>query len=239
MSIYCWLCSSRRAGEQPGFQGSVSWRSALPRLGCKSRSCRAGRMRGYGRLWGCSWCLQGSGLWVPGHRVRPLGTSPLTTHRSTMPKFTGEETHGAARGADVLLMEMHLPLLLFAPCRNCAKPQRQEPKKGSASSRLPPHHRAWSSPPVPNRNPAPGALFCCSLFVDTAQKEEIQEGCAVRVRPPSPGSSPHSPTGTGAFGNWPLFLMSLSFTFICELCQRFSMVGAVGRSLHCCLYSVF
>lgn len=62
----------------------------------------------------------------------------------------------------MLLMEIRLPLLLFAACRNYAEPQRQEPKRVSCI--IPPaslHRRAAhlvQTPPVANRNSVPAAL---------------------------------------------------------------------------------
>lgn len=200
-------------------------------------------MRAYGRLWGCSRCLPDSGLLVPVHRVLPLATSPLTTHRPTMPKFTGEETHGAAGGAHVLLMEMHLPLL-FAACRNCAEPQRQEPERGSASSCLPPPPQGLVQPS--RSNPAPGG-FCCSSFAKLTlhRKRKSREDEVSKCGHPAPEALPTAPQAPVA---WKQALVSYELVshhlvrrspFGTELCQRSSMVAAAGKSLHWCLSSVW
>lgn len=95
---------------------------------------RAG-LKGCTWFWGRSECLQGSGLPVVGGAG---GTRCLLLPHPPSPQAdppclnTQERKNNRADGVlDILLMEIPLPLLLFAACGNCAEPQRQEPKRVS------------------------------------------------------------------------------------------------------------
>lgn len=111
-------------------------------------------LKGCGQLWGCVGVCRalGSRSWGRwGHQVLALATSPSPWADPPCLNAPERKNNGADGGLDGLLMEIPLPLLLFAACGNCAEPQRWEP--GRVSCVIPPaslHRRAVRSVRTPS-----------------------------------------------------------------------------------------